>query len=429
MKNIKKRAFNFVMIFFAAGQRVKKLLRRDKGFKLGFLVEEFFHKDLRGFGGYGMTIKNLTDYFNAAGRSPKADVLMSSQFAHHRFGIKRYHNADVLFREGHTRKYVINFFKYSRMVNQRNIDLIITIGWYRSYEYCAYALSATPIVVWIHDPRGKEEWDKIMTVPLELKVIGDDYKSGDLSKVVNGKINSFQNFLQQSRKSNRKIFFATTTPCLIERARRSYGLDNIEAFVLPICIDLPDIQKPAYSEKPSLLFLARLEPYKRPWIYFELAKRFPQVDFLVAGIAHFPEVVNPILEKYQNIPNLKFLGLIEGAEKHKALNSVWALVNTSIHEGQPVSFLEAFSYYKPVISCHDPDEIVSKYGWFTGQSIGEGLDDQTLDSFSLAIRECLNNSKVREEKGFQARKYVEEHNTYAKFGEIVQKFVLGELTK
>ena len=59
-----------------------------------------------------------------------------------------------------------------------------------------------------------------------------------------------------------------------------------EIFTLPNIIDVQSgpMRK---SASPTVVFLGRLDPYKRPWIAVELARRFPEVTFLFLGQTHF----------------------------------------------------------------------------------------------------------------------------------------------
>jgi len=51
-------------------------------------------------------------------------------------------------------------------------------------------------------------------------------------------------------------------------------------------------------KKDSVIFLGRLTPVKRPWVYFELAKLFPEKIFYVCGQG---DEINEILEKYKKL--------------------------------------------------------------------------------------------------------------------------------
>jgi glycosyltransferase involved in cell wall biosynthesis len=262
--------------------------------------------------------------------------------------------------------------------------------------------------------------EKIGTVNFEVLAAGK--KTSEQLKIHDKSIKySLSVVLKLNRIFNRKIVFAATSYFLIERAKRLYGLTDIKPFILPMPVEIPELDEKSFSEKPSVCFLARLDPQKRPWIFFELAKRFPDVDFLVAGLTNYPKLINPIIDKYKSIPNLKFLGMIHDREKDEVLKNSWALVNTSIHEGLPISFLESFVYGKPIISCQNPDGLVGRYGIYTGEILGDGEDKQTIDIFANALDKFLKNDEERIEKGRQARKFIEENYSYRKFAEVIDK--------
>ena len=109
---------------------------------------------------------------------------------------------------------------------------------------------------------------------------------------------------------------------------------------------------------------------------------------------------NKILSNYSNLPNLTFLGHLDGTEKEKYLIQSKILVNTSIHEALPVSFLEAFLYGITVISNQNPDGLVSKYGKYVGKSHGDGWDD--VDKFVSAIEEVFTDEESRQQQAKKA---------------------------
>jgi glycosyltransferase involved in cell wall biosynthesis len=123
----------------------------------------------------------------------------------------------------------------------------------------------------------------------------------------------------------------------------------------------------------------------------------------------------PWIEKYRNVSNLKFLGHVDGLEKDRLLRTCWGLLNTSVHEAEPVSFLEAFSYGRCVISCHDPDNEVSNFGYYTGEVFGEGLDEDSLARFEKQIRKLLGNTVDRLAKGSAAREAMTKFHSMESF--------------
>ncbi|GEM_PF-326493 len=396
--------------------RIKFLLngvfRKGKGWKIGFLTEEFEHRDLMPFGGYGMTLKFVTDYFNNGDGSFKADVLMCERKDISEVTVKRYHSADLVFLPHQDSPSLQK--ACSHLIFQRGVNVFIGIDHYRSYEYYLKNFPYIPWVVWIKDPKDRKVWEKVSTIDLEIRAWG----VSNVEELINKgekEAESLRQMIKISRTYGRKIYFAAEANHLGEIARRQYGLEDINPFHWPKPIPLPSIERPSFSEKPSFLFLARLDPIKRPWIYFELAKKFKDADFYVAGKTHQPSLMDPVIARYKDIPNLKFMGRIDGDDKAALLDRVWAVVNTSIHEGVPVSLLEGFSYGKPAIAALDPDQTTSRFGIYVGEILGDGDNSETVDKFSAAIEKMINGEFDKERYGQQARQYIADVHSFFYF--------------
>jgi glycosyltransferase involved in cell wall biosynthesis len=117
------------------------------------------------------------------------------------------------------------------------------------------------------------------------------------------------------------------------------------------------------SDQPTVCFLARWDPQKRVELFLRLARRFPEVKFIAMGKGHDLEVDARIRRAHEGTPNLTMTGFVSEAEKGRILGESWALVNTSVREALPVSFLEALAHGTPIISGEDPDGITSRYGY------------------------------------------------------------------
>ena len=73
------------------------------------------------------------------------------------------------------------------------------------------------------------------------------------------------------------------------------------------------------SARPSVVFLGRLDPIKRPWIFAALAARHSDADFLFLGQSHFE---GPGSWRPENLPsNLRLLGHVGEEEKFRVLSS------------------------------------------------------------------------------------------------------------
>ena len=84
------------------------------------------------------------------------------------------------------------------------------------------------------------------------------------------------------------------------------------------------------------------------------------------------------------------------AEKQEILGQSWALVNTSIREALPVSFLESLANSTPVISGEDPDQLVSRNGYHV-----------MYDDYQAGLDWLMDSAKWRQ-MGESGRKHVEQ---------------------
>lgn len=108
----------------------------------------------------------------------------------------------------------------------------------------------------------------------------------------------------------------------------------------------------AHDERDYFLWVGRLRKnQKQPHIYLDLAKEFPESEFLLAGpMEHDEEYAESIKAEAAKLSNVNFLGFVDPGEIHKYYRRAKAVINTSAYEGFPSTFLEAWRYDTPVIS-------------------------------------------------------------------------------
>ena len=406
------------------GQTLSQRVRRRQSRrvkKLGLVTFEFFRADLNGFGGYGKLVQNITDYCNTRSQRLRADVLIAIAQRSPAY-VERCHNADVIFKfkdKGSMLRNLWSYPRYLALLGGRQIDLLMTIEYYTRYEHHVHKLSATPVLIWLQDPRSVREWQTIGTVTLADDV---ELARTDGVRWVEESRQSLHRLIETSRILKRTVAFAHQAECLVPNAQALYGIPNLRSTFLPNPIDVP-AKLAEKTSTPSVCFLGRLDPIKRPWIFFELAKRFSHVQFLVAGETHHPKSMGALIDRYRAVPNLKFLGLVDGDAKHELLQRSWALVNTSIHEALPVSFLESFAAATPVVSCRNPDGLVQRFGVYTGEMLGNGTDERSLAAFERALKHILSNTEERVYKGAAARAYVQQTHTYEQFEEKLHHII------
>ncbi|MBI4430622.1 MAG: glycosyltransferase [Candidatus Omnitrophica bacterium] len=399
--------------FLAVSETVRRRVSKtEKTAKVGYLSIEYFDQTTGGFGGYGKTAKNISSHFNPNGSQIKFDVIVTRR--ERNFSVRQIGGQSIILAPDPERWDTLENLRYSVFLNQRKIDFLLTTEFYPAYLRSILLLPRTPLMVWIRDPRPEEEMAKIATVQLEVAVSSANGLEG-LMKSARNKREAIKRLIAMSKVFHRKIYFAASAYSLIELAKKTYGLSDIEPVFLPTPVDIPDVEEISWAHRPTFCFLGRLDPIKRPWIFFELAKRFPNIEFLVAGETHFPSIMKPVIHRYVGLSNLKFLGLVQGQAKDNLLRQTWGIVNTSVHEAVPVSFLESLSYGKPVISCQNPDNLVSNFGAYTGEILGDGFDERTVSLFSEAVHRICSDADLRREKGMAGRQFIKQRHSFENF--------------
>lgn len=291
----------------------------------------------------------------------------------------------------------------ARIVN--SYDLIISIEDTVPFVFSLKNKIKKKILFWIQDPRPKSDWDEIASMTLASEACYYDQTAYDTVRECFhlGKLN-----------------FATQGHYLADKAKLLYGLPNdTPVSFLPNPIEINyDIGR-RNDKKNSIIFLGRLDSVKRGWIFCEIAKRLPQYEFNVLGASSniTEQKMNHYVADCSNLKNLHFLGRCFGEAKRCQLISAKILVNTSIHEALPISFLEAFAYGVTVVSNQDPDGLTSKFGIATGKSIGDGFD--SVDSFVKAISYLMEHEEERYEKAKAAYDYIRSVHSVENFKKVL----------
>lgn len=356
-----------------------------KKIKVGLLVEEFYDKDLGGFGGYGILAREYIAKY-IPNSEIEIEVIIGSNSKKEiktitRDGIKIHYLP-----KNWSSKMDIDFIYLNlvqKFFKEQKFDVYLSIEMSRIAYEVMRREKDKKLILWVQDPRPDYDWEEIKSVPM----------SNEYDSYINyyskweGRI---QDLLKKLNEEKRLILISQGE-YLKKKAIDLYKLPEntkIEYFPNPVVIN--DNFNIA-DKKDNVLFLGRLTPVKRPWIYFELAKKFPENIFYVCGQG---TEIDKIIEQYKDIKNLKFMGHVSGEEKDRLLRECKVLVNTSIHEAIPVSFLEAISYGQKLLSCQNPDDITKNNGYFTGTILGEGLDQ--IEEFQKGLKFCLENYKESE---------------------------------
>jgi glycosyltransferase involved in cell wall biosynthesis len=100
-------------------------------------------------------------------------------------------------------------------------------------------------------------------------------------------------------------------------------------------------------------------------VFLDLAKAFPDVDFICVGGTNERDYEEHLRRTYERLPNLEMTGTIDQFQTdrlHRIFEKSWVLVNTAAREGLPNTFLEAAANRCAILSGVDPDGFASRFG-------------------------------------------------------------------
>lgn len=166
--------------------------------------------------------------------------------------------------------------------------------------------------------------------------------------------------------------------------------------------------KPSFSFKnekthpPIVLWVGTLSYVKQPQLFLKLAKLLSKAQFEMIGPKAEGELqlFKYVEEESKKIPNINYRGFVHPSEIDIFYKKASVLVNTSIYEGFPMSFIQAWLNYTPTISLNvDPDGIIEREG--------VGFYSKTFDRLVHDVHLLITDEKLREEMGWRARKYAE----------------------
>jgi glycosyltransferase involved in cell wall biosynthesis len=130
-----------------------------------------------------------------------------------------------------------------------------------------------------------------------------------------------------------------------------------ESTLIPGCYELPAGASPGAGDCVLWVASMRERDYKRPELFLELARRLPQRRFVMIGGAGGEGSNSACFERIRNeaaaIPNVEFTGFLPLARAEPYFDRARVLVNTSLHEGVPNTFLQAWARGVPTVAFVD----------------------------------------------------------------------------
>ncbi|MHA1439372.1 MAG: glycosyltransferase family 4 protein [Promethearchaeota archaeon] len=167
-----------------------------------------------------------------------------------------------------------------------------------------------------------------------------------------------------------------------------------------------EIKEPIIKDKKEILWVGRAIDWKRPELFFKLAEKFPNEQFImicnktdnkIESIKYW----NTINAEASKISNLKFLEFVPFHEINQFFEKAKVIVNTSIYEGFPNTFIQAFRNKKPIISLNvNPDDLLTKnkLGFWCNNNFDEMVKNlkkllENEELYNIYSQNCINYAR------------------------------------
>lgn len=188
--------------------------------------------------------------------------------------------------------------------------------------------------------------------------------------------------------------------------QESYALDSI---VIPMPVTPPidyssDHAENEVFDQDKVIWVGRLCDVKRVDWFVDLAEALPSINFEIIGpIDPQNPDTDKILQKVEQLNNIVYRGKVDQQEMHEVYKHAALLCCTSIMEGFPNTFLEAWSYQTPIVTTFDPDCIVHN------NELGISVNSQ--DELINAVRKIMSEHGLRKTMARNAWRYCREYHT------------------
>lgn len=373
--------------------------------RVGVIVDEYFGACGTPYGGYGFLARHIVGRYLPC-EDIHVDMLMGvtrNEFRH-----EQVDGIDVYWLPKRWKR--AQWFLW-----RKNYDVYLGIELVHDDILRRDPRSNRKLVLWVQDPRPWSDWREIQTVKSYPEPCYYQQRIYD----------TVHEWHRQGR-----VRWVTQAHCLREKACDLYRLpgdQEMEYLPNPVEVD-PGFDVTQFPKKNKVIFLGRIESVKRGWLFCELAALLPEYEFYMLGQSFREQERNAAsIAHYGRIPNLHFVGHVEGEEKLCYLREAKVLVNTSIHEALPVSFLEAMSYGVCLVSNRNPDQYTERFGRWVGDVTGDGYD--ALPRFAEAVRGLMENEEEQCAKAMAARAHIERYHRIPDWVEHCRRIIREEAAK
>jgi glycosyltransferase involved in cell wall biosynthesis len=188
-----------------------------------------------------------------------------------------------------------------------------------------------------------------------------------------------------------------------ELLREGWGLPSV---VLPMPAPGPkdsEFEQPVFPHPARVIWVGRVDENKRLDWLLEIAAKLPDVRFEVAAAANNAgSFASRLFERAGQLSNVHCPGAIPRDKMPAFYRGATCLCCTSMHEGFPNTFLEAWSHGIPVVTTFDPGGLVTK--------LGLGRIGSSVDALAEGIVALAKDEETWRSASNRARAYYAENH-------------------
>lgn len=169
----------------------------------------------------------------------------------------------------------------------------------------------------------------------------------------------------------------------------------------------------------TVVWIANIKKVKQPELFLRLAadlKKDGRIHFVMIGAIHEKHYEGVLNQHLSLTSNLTYRGCLSLDETNLILAKSHIFVNTSISEGFPNTFIQAWMRKVAVVSlCVDPDGVISRNSL--------GYVSRTYEQLTRDVSRLVEDDHLRNQIGERSRLYAAEHFGMRNARELIDLFV------
>lgn len=202
-----------------------------------------------------------------------------------------------------------------------------------------------------------------------------------------------------------------------ELALHNYNLSTEQ---IPNCYPRPQSRKFAQTTCPGdILWVSKLREWKRPELFLSVARLFPDQHFvLVGGAGSNPAsqaLFERIVEEAKEINNLDVVGFVPPDEIDQYFDRAKIFINTSVSEGFPNTFLQAWARGIITISTVSLG--------LAGKGGAPGMYIDTLEGVVEALSKLLSDEQLRKRMSQECRDHYLRFHTVERVVDLLEEAI------